>query len=167
MGEGNILERNANDWHSLSCAQPNETGHIVWREARRSAIEAASVDESEDREIAICRYSFSRDVDIQVQPVDVRHLRRITVVVQGMLQELELEFCSLWKSKNMWSVERVSRCIQMGFMYALPVRCGVDGVVLRVFFHVWRRETVGQGRILQSQESCYMFTIGITNNVSN
>jgi hypothetical protein len=54
------------------------------------------MNESEDWEVAACCYPFGRDVNIQVQPVNVRHLHRITVVVQGMLKKLELEICPIW-----------------------------------------------------------------------
>ena len=54
------------------------------------------MNESEDWEVAVYCYSFSRDVNVQVQPVNVRHLHRIAVVVQRMLKKLELEICSIW-----------------------------------------------------------------------
>ena len=47
----------------------------------------------------------------------------------------------------------------------LPMRCGVNGVVLRISFHLWRRKTVGQGRILQSQISRYILIICISNDI--
>lgn len=125
------------------------------------------MDESEDRKVAVCCYSFGRDADVQVQSVNVGHLYRTTVIVQGMLKEPELEVCSIWKSKDLWSVEIVSECTQMEFMLGLPVCCGINGIIFRIGLHMWWREPVGQGGVLQSQVSCHMFMIGIANNSPN
>ena len=58
----------------------------------------------------------------------------------------------------------VSEYTQMSFMLILPVLCGVNKSVFRVFLHLWRRKSVGQGGVLQSQVFCHIFTIGIANN---
>jgi len=125
------------------------------------------MDESEDWKVAGWRCSFGRDVDVQIQPVNVGHLHRITIIVQGMLHELEFEVCSIWKGEDLWSDEMVSECTCMNVMLSLPVHCGVDGIVLRILLHPWRRKPVDQRGILQSQISCHMFTIGIANNFPN
>lgn len=101
------------------------------------------MNESEDWELAVYCYSLGRDVDIEIQPVDIGHLHRVTIVVQGMLQEFELEICTIWKGEDLWSVEIVSGCIQMSFMLVLPMRCGVNGIILRIVFHLWWRKSVG------------------------
>ena len=58
----------------------------------------------------------------------------------------------------------VSEYTQMSVMLILPVLCGVNKSVFRVFLHLWRRKPVGQGGVLQSQVFCHIFTIGIANN---
>ena len=125
------------------------------------------MDESEDRKIAGCCCSFGRDINVQIQPVNVGHLHRITIIVQGMLHELEFEVCSIWKGEDLWSDGMVSECTWMDFMLSLPMHCGVYGIILRILLHPWRRKPVDQSGILQSQISCHMFTIGIANNFPN
>lgn len=84
-----------------------------------------------------------------------------------MLHELEFEVCSIWKGEDLWSDETVSECALMNFMLSLPVYSGVNGIILRILLHPWRRKPVDQRGILQPQISCHVFTIGIANNFPN
>lgn len=52
-------------------------------------------------------------------------------------------------------------------MVYLPIDCSVNGVILRILLQLWRGESIGHCRILQSQKSCHVFVIRIANDAAH